>query len=144
MIKLTFVIQMTPCFFSSWPENSTLLLTWSFWQDSGKLHTLDMLLRRLRTEGHRVLLFAQMTKMLDILEVSIVSLCMSSWEKRYYWCITCYLFLSSWVWISLPIDEIYVLFFQDYMNFRKFKYFRLDGSSAISDRRDMVRDFQNR
>uniref|UniRef100_A0A0E0K5K8 Chromatin-remodeling ATPase INO80 n=1 Tax=Oryza punctata TaxID=4537 RepID=A0A0E0K5K8_ORYPU len=32
----------------------------------------------------------------------------------------------------------------DYMNFRKFKYFRLDGSSAISDRRDMVRDFQNR
>ncbi|KAJ1297121.1 hypothetical protein BS78_01G353700 [Paspalum vaginatum] len=68
--------------------------------DSGKLHTLDMLLRRLRGEGHRVLLFAQMTKMLDILE--------------------------------------------DYMNFRKFKYFRLDGSSAISDRRDMVRDFQNR
>jgi DNA helicase INO80 len=37
--------------------------------DSGKLHTLDMLLRRLRAEGHRVLLFAQMTKMLDILEV---------------------------------------------------------------------------
>ncbi|XP_062211289.1 chromatin-remodeling ATPase INO80-like [Phragmites australis] len=68
--------------------------------DSGKLHTLDILLRRLRAEGHRVLLFAQMTKMLDILE--------------------------------------------DYMNFRKFKYFRLDGSSAISDRRDMVRDFQNR
>ncbi|KAL6593915.1 hypothetical protein ACP70R_048816 [Stipagrostis hirtigluma subsp. patula] len=68
--------------------------------DSGKLHTLDTLLRRLRAENHRVLLFAQMTKMLDILE--------------------------------------------DYMNFRKFKYFRLDGSSAISDRRDMVRDFQNR
>nr|ABF95950.1 transcriptional activator, putative, expressed [Oryza sativa Japonica Group] len=68
--------------------------------DSGKLQTLDILLRRLRAENHRVLLFAQMTKMLDILE--------------------------------------------DYMNFRKFKYFRLDGSSAISDRRDMVRDFQNR
>ncbi|VAH91223.1 unnamed protein product [Triticum turgidum subsp. durum] len=33
---------------------------------------------------------------------------------------------------------------EDYMNFRKFKYFRLDGSSAISDRRDMVRNFQNR
>lgn len=68
--------------------------------DSGKLHTLDKLLRQLRAENHRVLLFAQMTKMLDILE--------------------------------------------DYMNFRKFKYFRLDGSSAISDRRDMVRNFQNR
>ncbi|CAM0873203.1 unnamed protein product [Alopecurus aequalis] len=68
--------------------------------DSGKLHTLDKLLRQLRAENHRVLLFAQMTKMLDILE--------------------------------------------DYMNFRKFKYSRLDGSSAISDRRDMVRNFQNR
>ncbi|KAF3326206.1 DNA helicase INO80-like isoform X1 [Carex littledalei] len=68
--------------------------------DSGKLQTLDILLRRLRANNHRVLLFAQMTKMLDILE--------------------------------------------DYMNFRKYKYLRLDGSSAINDRRDMVRDFQTR
>ncbi|WOK93553.1 DNA helicase INO80 isoform X1 [Canna indica] len=68
--------------------------------DSGKLQTLDMLLKRLRAENHRVLLFAQMTKMLNILE--------------------------------------------DYMNYRKYKYFRLDGSSTIMDRRDMVRDFQRR
>ncbi|CAD5162823.1 unnamed protein product [Musa acuminata subsp. malaccensis] len=68
--------------------------------DSGKLKTLDILLKRLRAENHRVLLFAQMTKMLNILE--------------------------------------------DYMNYRKYKYFRLDGSSTIMDRRDMVRDFQRR
>ncbi|CAL0321559.1 unnamed protein product [Lupinus luteus] len=68
--------------------------------DSGKLQTLDILLKRLRAENHRVLLFAQMTKMLNILE--------------------------------------------DYMNYRKYKYFRLDGSSTIQDRRDMVRDFQHR
>ncbi|XP_054814872.1 chromatin-remodeling ATPase INO80 isoform X2 [Prosopis cineraria] len=68
--------------------------------DSGKLQTLDILLKRLRAENHRVLLFAQMTKMLNILE--------------------------------------------DYMNYRKYRYFRLDGSSAIQDRRDMVRDFQHR
>ncbi|KAK3039618.1 hypothetical protein RJ639_027209 [Escallonia herrerae] len=68
--------------------------------DSGKLQTLDILLKRLRTENHRVLLFAQMTKMLDILE--------------------------------------------DYMNYRKYRYLRLDGSSTIMDRRDMVRDFQHR
>ncbi|KAJ0978921.1 hypothetical protein J5N97_014395 [Dioscorea zingiberensis] len=68
--------------------------------DSGKLQTLDILLKRLRAENHRVLLFAQMTKMLNILE--------------------------------------------DYMNYRKYKYFRLDGSSAIMDRRDMVREFQRR
>ncbi|KAM7257338.1 hypothetical protein ACFE04_013079 [Oxalis oulophora] len=68
--------------------------------DSGKLQTLDALLKRLRAENHRVLLFAQMTKMLNILE--------------------------------------------DYMNYRKYKYLRLDGSSTIMDRRDMVRDFQHR
>lgn len=68
--------------------------------DSGKLQTLDILLKRLRAENHRVLLFAQMTKMLNILE--------------------------------------------DYMNYRKYKYLRLDGSSTIMDRRDMVNDFQLR
>ncbi|CAN1173383.1 Chromatin-remodeling ATPase INO80 [Linum perenne] len=68
--------------------------------DSGKLQTLDILLKRLRAENHRVLLFAQMTKMLNILE--------------------------------------------DYMNYRKYRYLRLDGSSTIMDRRDMVRDFQDR
>lgn len=30
------------------------------------------------------------------------------------------------------------------MNYRKYKYLRLDGSSTIMDRRDMVRDFQHR
>lgn len=68
--------------------------------DSGKLQTLDVLLKRLRAGNHRVLLFAQMTKMLNILE--------------------------------------------DYMNYRKYKYLRLDGSSTIMDRRDMVWDFQHR
>ncbi|KAG6552261.1 hypothetical protein Mapa_006111 [Marchantia paleacea] len=68
--------------------------------DSGKLHILDGLLKRLRAGDHRVLLFAQMTKMLNILE--------------------------------------------DYMNYRKYKYLRLDGSSTIMDRRDMVKDFQHR
>ncbi|MCO5566352.1 hypothetical protein L7F22_020029 [Adiantum nelumboides] len=68
--------------------------------DSGKLQTLDILLKRLRAENHRVLLFAQMTKMLNILE--------------------------------------------DYMIYRKYKYLRLDGSSSIMDRRDMVKDFQHR
>jgi SWI/SNF-related matrix-associated actin-dependent regulator of chromatin subfamily A member 5 len=37
-------------------------------QVSGKLQMLDRLLPRLREEGHRVLLFSQMTRMLDILE----------------------------------------------------------------------------
>ncbi|KAL1312465.1 hypothetical protein HN51_039075 [Arachis hypogaea] len=92
-------LQLTHSIFGSsppmWNFDPAKLLT-----DSGKLQTLDILLRRLRAENHRVLLFAQMTKMLNILE--------------------------------------------DYMNYRKYRYFRLDGSSTIQDRRDMVRDFQNR
>jgi ATP-dependent DNA helicase len=37
-------------------------------ETSGKLRMLDRLLPRLREEGHKVLLFSQMTRMLDILE----------------------------------------------------------------------------
>ncbi|XP_054090786.1 helicase domino isoform X1 [Zeugodacus cucurbitae] len=36
--------------------------------DCGKLQTLDRLLRQLKSEQHRVLIFTQMTKMLDVLE----------------------------------------------------------------------------
>ncbi|KAL2151428.1 hypothetical protein VTH82DRAFT_6526 [Thermothelomyces myriococcoides] len=36
--------------------------------DCGKLQVLDKLLRRLQAEGHRALIFTQMTKVLDILE----------------------------------------------------------------------------
>ncbi|XP_056644553.1 helicase domino isoform X1 [Diorhabda sublineata] len=36
--------------------------------DCGKLQTLDILLRKLKMDGHRVLIFTQMTKMLDVLE----------------------------------------------------------------------------
>lgn len=36
---------------------------------SGKLVLLDKLLPKLKSEGHRVLIFSQMVKMLDIIEV---------------------------------------------------------------------------
>ncbi|XP_033931849.1 LOW QUALITY PROTEIN: chromatin-remodeling ATPase INO80 [Pseudochaenichthys georgianus] len=68
--------------------------------DSGKLHTLDILLSRLKNQGHRVLIYSQMTRMIDLLE--------------------------------------------EYMVYRKHIYMRLDGSSKISERRDMVADFQSR
>nr|XP_040016178.1 chromatin-remodeling ATPase INO80 isoform X1 [Gasterosteus aculeatus aculeatus]XP_040016179.1 chromatin-remodeling ATPase INO80 isoform X1 [Gasterosteus aculeatus aculeatus] len=68
--------------------------------ESGKLHTLDVLLSRLKAHGHRVLIYSQMTRMIDLLE--------------------------------------------EYMVYRKHTYMRLDGSSKISERRDMVADFQSR
>lgn len=68
--------------------------------DSGKLRVLDDLLHRLKDEGHRVLIYCLMTKMMDILE--------------------------------------------EFMVFKRYPYIRLDGSSKIADRRDMVNDFQSR
>ncbi|XP_040267782.1 chromatin-remodeling ATPase INO80 [Bufo bufo] len=97
------------------PENPCGLLAirpcrgWSFIRipdkeslitDSGKLYALDMLLTRLKSQGHRVLIYSQMTRMIDLLE--------------------------------------------EYMVYRKHTYMRLDGSSKISERRDMVADFQSR
>ena len=40
--------------------------------DSGKLHVLDSLLARLKAEGHRVLIYSQMTRMIDLLEEYMV------------------------------------------------------------------------
>lgn len=67
--------------------------------ESSKLRTLDNLLRKLKLAKHRVLIFCQMTKMMNIIE--------------------------------------------DYLQFRKYKYYRLDGGSGINERRDMVDGFQN-
>ncbi|XP_063977113.1 chromatin-remodeling ATPase INO80 isoform X2 [Diachasmimorpha longicaudata] len=76
------------------PDKQTLVT------DAGKLSVLDSLLKRLKEQGHRVLIYSQMTKMIDLLE--------------------------------------------EYMYHRKHTFMRLDGSSKISDRRDMVADFQKR
>ena len=76
------------------PDKETLV------SDAGKLSVLDGLLAKLKAEGHRVLIYSQMTRMIDLLE--------------------------------------------EYMNHRKHTYIRLDGSSKIHERRDMVNDFQQR
>lgn len=76
------------------PDKQTLV------SDAGKLAVLDSLLTRLKADNHRVLIYSQMTKMIDLLE--------------------------------------------EYMWHRKHRYMRLDGSSKISARRDMVADFQTR
>lgn len=68
--------------------------------DSDKMVVLDKLLAKLKKEGHRVLVYSQMTKMIDLLE--------------------------------------------EFMSYRHHKYIRLDGSSRISERRDMVDDFQTK
>lgn len=68
--------------------------------DSSKLARLDSLLRELKAGGHRVLIYFQMTRMIDLIEEYLIS--------------------------------------------RQYKYLRLDGASKISDRRDMVMDWQTK
>ncbi|KAG6842554.1 hypothetical protein C0991_000080 [Blastosporella zonata] len=68
--------------------------------DSAKLARLDALLQELKQSDHRVLVYFQMTRMMDLME--------------------------------------------EYLIYRQYKYLRLDGSSKIEDRRDMVIDWQTR
>ena len=68
--------------------------------DSAKLARLDSLLLELKAGDHKVLVYFQMTKMMDLME--------------------------------------------EYLVFRQYKYLRLDGSSKLEDRRDMVNDWQSR
>jgi len=65
----------------------------------GKLKVLDQMLKELRGRGHKVLLFSQMTRMLDILG--------------------------------------------DYLNFRGYRFSRLDGSMNFVDRQDNIDQFSN-
>lgn len=97
------------------PDKQTLV------SDAGKLAVLDSLLTRLKAQGHRVLIYSQMTKMIDLLEVIE------------------HLSLILNVIINCIPPKL-----QEYMWHRKHRYMRLDGSSKISARRDMVADFQNR
>lgn len=71
-----------------------------FVTDSGKLSKLDQMLPVLKANDHRILIYFQMTKMMDLME--------------------------------------------EYLTFRQYKYVRLDGSSKLSDRRDLVNDWQTK
>ena len=71
-----------------------------FITESAKLKKLDELLVKLKEEGHRVLVYFQMTKMMDLME--------------------------------------------EYLTYRQYSYIRLDGSSKLEDRRDLVHDWQTK
>lgn len=71
-----------------------------FITESGKLAKLDKLLDVLKGEHHRVLIYFQMTRMMDLME--------------------------------------------EYLTYRQHNYIRLDGSSKLEDRRDLVHDWQTK
>ncbi|AEY99201.1 FAGR379Wp [Eremothecium gossypii FDAG1] len=71
-----------------------------FITESAKLKKLDELLVRLKAGEHRVLIYFQMTRMMDLIE--------------------------------------------EYLTYRQYKHIRLDGSSKLEDRRDLVHDWQTK
>ncbi|KAJ8139713.1 hypothetical protein OY671_007083 [Metschnikowia pulcherrima] len=71
-----------------------------FITESGKLARLDKLLDELKQNDHRVLVYFQMTKMMDLME--------------------------------------------EFLTYKQHNYIRLDGSSKLEDRRDLVHDWQTK
>ncbi|AMD20070.1 HCL081Wp [Eremothecium sinecaudum] len=71
-----------------------------FITESAKLKKLDELLVKLKEGGHRVLIYFQMTRMMDLME--------------------------------------------EYLTYRQYNHIRLDGSSKLEDRRDLVHDWQTK
>ncbi|CAL9735528.1 chromatin-remodeling ATPase Ino80p [Monosporozyma servazzii] len=71
-----------------------------FITDSAKLKKLDEMLPILKAQDHRVLIYFQMTKMMDLME--------------------------------------------EYLTFKQYNHIRLDGSSKLEDRRDLVHDWQTK
>jgi len=57
-----------PQFGNHWCKASVPCLSVCVCVCVGKLQTMDVLLRRMKAESHRALIFTQMTKMLDVLE----------------------------------------------------------------------------
>ena len=87
-------VDQLPLSYMQVPEAKRLIY------DSAKLARLDALLHELKAGDHRVLIYFQMTRMMDLME--------------------------------------------EYLIYRQYKYLRLDGSSKLEDRRDMVIDWQTR
>ena len=63
----TWCVQVPTNIFNLPPKTAAVARR-MFKVDNGKLQVLDRLLRQLQSEGHRCLIFTQMTKVLDILE----------------------------------------------------------------------------
>ena len=54
------------------------------------------------------------------------------------------MFSMTTTFSTTTLPALFCLWAQEYMVCRKHTYMRLDGSSKISDRRDMVADFQSK
>lgn len=94
--------NMLPSELNKWIDYSNIRMPSMnrFITESGKLAKLDELLVDLKQNDHRVLVYFQMTKMMDLME--------------------------------------------EYLTYRQYSYIRLDGSSKLDDRRDLVHDWQNK
>lgn len=75
-VSKVYFVHSSFCFYLKFSVSCLYEILWSFVtsQASGKLLILDKLLQKLHNSGHRVLLFAQMTHTLDILQVIVVML----------------------------------------------------------------------
>ena len=90
-------------------------------QNCGKMEILDNLLRRVKENGSRVLLFSQMTRMLDILEDYCI---FRDYSAHFF-----------------PPSHFGVLYFLELTFFFLSEYCRLDGQTSHEERQASIEDF---
>jgi ATP-dependent DNA helicase len=98
MMQLRLICNSPYLFYFPWEPNQEIKLD-KLLQSSAKLQILDQLLTHLIDKGHKVLIFSQFTKMLDLI--------------------------------------------QDYLELKKLKFSRFDGSTNQSDREIEITEFNN-
>ena len=92
-------------------EQHDILNEYGYVLSSGKMVLLDKLLPKLRAEGHKVLIFSQFVKMLDLISGKAHEFrYIQVYEQRFLLCLPWPCILQS-----------------DYCEFRDFRYERLDG-----------------
>ena len=107
------------------PRSTTVRTTPApYTQFSGKMIILDKIMTHCKKNGHRVLIFSQFSKVLDILEVRLHFFCLLN-------SFVCSLFL------------LFAHLFQDYMALRRWGTCRIDGSVAEEDRASRMKRFND-
>lgn len=98
---------------------------------SGKLTVLDKMLEKLARSGHRVLIFCQMMRMLDILEVRTL--------LNIYSCVNAV--HSIGITITRMCDS--ASHSQDYLHLKEYAYERIDSSVSAAERQIRIDRFNS-
>ncbi|KAG1670418.1 hypothetical protein FOA52_010153 [Chlamydomonas sp. UWO 241] len=109
---------------------------------SGKLVLLDKLLRRLKQSGHRVLIFSQMVRSLNIVSYFMrLRGLQRQWLRSAHCCLFAACLVDSYLPPSPKVRMLDIV--SDYMRLRGFQHQRLDGSTPAAARHQAMEQFNH-